>query len=140
MNAPTTGKSRSAASPGTPPVAAEGGSSSAALRAEHDDLARRLEVRVSVDELKKGLIRLFLGLIAVGLTIKLGWDRWGVMKEGVVRTLKGPPVFLWIATAVALLLLALALRSLLRARRLARAEDRLFARYRELRAELGLDP
>jgi hypothetical protein len=111
----------------------------AALRAEHDDLARKLEVRVSIDELRKGLLRLFLGLIAVGLTVKLAWDRWGKLAEGVVREYRGPPVFFWIATAVALVLLLLALRALVRARRLARDEDRLFARYRQLRSELGLD-
>ncbi len=112
----------------------------AALRTEHDDLARRLEIRSSIDELRRGLLRLFLGLIATGLTVKLGWDRWGVLKAGVVRKLRGPPVFLWIATAVAMILLLLAIRALVRARRLARDEDRLFARYRWVRAELGIDP
>jgi heme exporter protein D len=73
--------------------------------------------------------------------VKLGWDRWGVLKAGVVRrATAGPPLFLWIATAVTLVLLALGIASLLRARRLAREEDLLFARYRALRAELGLDP
>jgi hypothetical protein len=110
-----------------------------ARRAEHDALARRLEVRGSIDELKRGLMRLFLGLISVGLTVKLAWDRWGVLKLGVVRTVRGPPVFLWIATTVAIALLVLAIAALVRARRLAREEDRLFARFREVRAELGLD-
>jgi hypothetical protein len=108
-------------------------------RAEHDALARRLEVRASVDELKRGLLRLFLGLISVGLSVKLGWDRWGVLKPGVVRIVRGPPMFLWVATAVAVVLLVLAIRAFARARRLAREEDRLFARYREVRAGLGLD-
>jgi hypothetical protein len=110
-----------------------------ARREEHDALARRLETRASVDELKRGLMRLFLGLISVGLTVKLAWDRWGVLKPGVVRTLRGPPVFLWIATAAAIVLLALAVWALVRARRLAREEDRLFARFREIRAALRLD-
>ena len=74
----------------------------ASLRVEHDDLARRLEIRPSIDELRRGLIRLFVGLIATGLTVKLGWDRWGVLKPGMVRKLHhGPPLFLWIATTVA---------------------------------------
>ncbi len=111
----------------------------AALRAEHDELSRRLEVRSSIDHLRRGLLRLFFGLIAMGVTVKLGWDRWGTFAPGVVRKVRGPPVFLWIATAVAVILLALAIRALARARRLGADEDRLFARYQQLRAELGLD-
>ena len=111
----------------------------AALRAEHDELSRRLEVRSSIDHLRRGILRLFFGLIAMGVTVKLGWDRWGVLAPGVVRKVRGPPVFLWIATAVAVLLLALAIRALARARRLGVDEDRLFARFQQLRAKLGLD-
>ncbi len=121
-------------------TAQDGTAGAAALRAEHDDLAQRLEVRPSIDELKKGLMRLFVGLIATGLTVKLGWDRWGVLKPGVLRKFhRGPPLFLWIATAAAVVLLVLSVRALLRARRLGREEDRLFARYRQLRAELGIE-
>ncbi len=122
------------------PNAREATPIAASLRAEHDDLSRRLEIRPSIDELRKGLVRLFVGLIATGLTAKLGWDRWGVLKPGVLRKLHhGPPLFLWIATVVAVILLVLSIRALLRARRLGREEDRLFARYRQLRAELGVD-
>ena len=111
-----------------------------ALRAEHDALARQLEVRRSVDHLRAGLMRIFAGLIAAGVTVKLGWDRWGVLKPGVVRkALVGRPLFLWIATAVTVALLTLAVVSLVRARRLAREEDRLFARFRALRDQLGID-
>ena len=110
------------------------------LRAEHDALARRLEIRTSIDHLRRGLLRVFFGLISAGVTVKLGWDRWGTLKPGVVRkALNGRPLFLWIATAVTLVLLVVGIVSLLRARRLAREEDRLFARYRTLRAERGLD-
>ena len=113
---------------------------STTLRAEHDALARRLEIRTSIDHLRRGLLRVFFGLISAGVTVKLGWDRWGVLKPGVVRkALTGRPLFLWIATVVTLSLLVVGIVSLLRARRLAREEDRLFARYRTLRAELGLD-
>jgi hypothetical protein len=122
------------------PTARDETAIAASLRAEHDDLARRLEIRPSIDELRRGLLRLFAGLIATGLTVKLGWDRWGVLKPGIVRRLhRGPPLFLWIATTVALVLLVLSIRALVRARRLGREEDRLFARYRQLRAELGTD-
>jgi hypothetical protein len=112
-----------------------------ALLAEHDALARRLEVRGSIDHLRAGLLRVFVGLISAGVTVKLGWDRWGTLKPGVVRkAVTGKPLFLWIATGVTLVILTLAVSSLLRARRLAREEDRLFARFRELRAQLKIDP
>ena len=111
-----------------------------AVRAEHDDLARRLAVRVSIDHLRRGLLRAFFGLIAAGFSVKLGWDRWGPFPPGVERiTHPGQPLFLWLTTAVTLVLLVLAIGSLLRARRLAREEDRLFARFRELRGALGLE-
>lgn len=110
------------------------------LRAEHDELARRLEVRASIDLLRRALYTIFFGLIGAGTSVKLAWDRWGTLKPGVVRKLVGArPVFLYVATAVTIVLLVLAVRWLLEARRLAREEDRLFARFRELRATLGLE-
>jgi hypothetical protein len=109
-------------------------------RAEHDELARQLEVRVSVDFLRRGLIQIFVGLLGTGFAVKLAWDRWGVLPKGVERvTHPGQPLFLWIATVFTIVLLVLGIGSLLRARRLAREEDRLFARFRELRTALGLD-
>ena len=112
----------------------------AALRAEHDELARRLEVRVSIDHLRRGLLRIFVGLISAGVTVKLAWDRWGVLKPGVVRkAVVGRPLFFWIATIVTLVIFSLGIASLLRARRLAREEDRLFTRFRELRGKLELE-
>ncbi len=117
-----------------------GGAASATLRAEHDELARRLEIRASIDHLRRGLVLLFVGLISMGVTVKLGFDRYGVLKPGVVRrALTGRPLFLWIATAATIALLVAALGALLRARRLGREEDRLFVRFRELRGLLGLD-
>jgi hypothetical protein len=121
----------------SPPKAA---ASPDALRAEHDDLARRLAVRRSVDHIRAALYQLFFGLLSVGLSVKLAWDRWGVPAPGVVRRLhRGPPLFLLAAAAVALVLLGLAIRALLRARRARREEDALFARFREVRAALGLE-
>ncbi len=112
-----------------------------ALRAEHDALARRLSVRSSVDEMRRGFYLTFFGLLSVGLTVKLAWDRWGTLRPGVVRkAYAGPPLFFWTATAVALVLLALAIRSFARGRRLMRDEDALYARYRRLRGVLGIDP
>ncbi len=111
-----------------------------ALRAEHDELARRLEIRTSVDHAKKGLIRIFVGLISTGLAVRLAWDRWGPLKPGYVRRVAGRyPMFLYLAAALAVILLVLGIVSLVRARRLGREEDRLFARLRQLRAELGFD-
>ena len=112
----------------------------AALRAEHDELARRLEVRLSIDHLRRGLLRVFFGLISAGVTVKLAWDRWGVLKPGAIRKpVVGRPLFFWIASVVTLVVLALSVASLLRARRLAREEDRLFVRFRELRGKLELE-
>lgn len=110
------------------------------LRAEHDALAERLAVRTSIDWARKAFYQIFAGLLAVGLTVKLAWDRWGTLRPGVARKLHtGPPLFLWIAGAVAILLLLVAIRSFARARRLMREEDAEWARYRELRSALGLD-
>ena len=112
----------------------------AALRAEHDALGQKLAARRSIDELRRALYLVFVGLICVGLTIKLAWDRWGVLKPGVVRKpVVGRPLFFWTATAVTLVVLAIGIASLVRARRLAREEDRLFVRFRELRGKLGLE-
>jgi hypothetical protein len=110
------------------------------LRAEHDVLAHQLGARASIDEMRAALQRLFAGLIGAGLTVKLAWDRWGVLKPGTVRKFhRGPPLFLLLAGAVTVVLLVLAIRALLRARRLGREEDRLFARFKELRDRLGID-
>jgi len=72
--------------------------------------------------------------------VKLAWDRWGVLKPGAIRKpVVGRPLFFWIASVVTLVVLALGVASLLRARRLAREEDRLFTRFRELRGKLELE-
>ncbi len=111
-----------------------------ALRAEHDALAARLAARRSVDVARKALLQIFVGLVSVGLTVKLAWDRWGVLKPGVPRVHHaGPPLFLWIAMAFTIVLLVLAIRSFSKARRLMRKEEALFTRYRQLRETLGLD-
>jgi hypothetical protein len=117
------------------------GPETGALRAEHDALAKQLEVRRSIDVARRGAYEIFAGLIAVGTSIALAWDRWGKLKPGLVRKVaKGPPVFLYLAMAAAVVLLALAIRSFVRARRLMRDEDALYARFRALRETLRLDP
>ncbi len=122
------------------PVEPRSAADAAALRGEHDRLGEQLAVRRSIDELRRALYLLFVGLISVGLTVKLAWDRWGVLKPGVVRKVHaGRPLFFLVATAVTLVLLALAIRGLVRARALMRGEDALFQRYRAVRERLGLD-
>jgi hypothetical protein len=120
----------------TPPDPA----TAATLRAEHDALARLLEVRTSIDLARKGLYAIFFGLIGTGTSIKLGWDRWGPLKPGVVRKVVGArPLFLYIAAAITVTLLLVGIAWLLEARRRGKEEDRRFARFRQLRSELGLD-
>jgi hypothetical protein len=112
-----------------------------ALRAEHDVLAKQLEVRRSVDVARRGLYLVFAGLIGAGTSVTLAWDRWGTLKPGLVRKVTGErPVFLYVAVTLTVVLLALAIRALLHSRRLMRAEDALFARYRTLRGIWRLDP
>ncbi|WP_242356010.1 MULTISPECIES: hypothetical protein [unclassified Anaeromyxobacter] len=112
----------------------------AALRAEHDALAARLEIRRSIDHVRRGAYVGFAALIGIGLAVKLGWDRWGTPAPGVARKIPtGPPVFFYLAVVLAAVLAALALREALRARRLMRDEDALFSRLLALRGMLGLD-
>ncbi len=111
-----------------------------ALRAEHDVLAAQLESRRSIDVGRRGLYQLFTGLIAMGASLALAWDRWGPLKPGVVRkAFHGRPLFLYVAVAATVVLLLLAIRSLARSRVLMREEDARFERLRQLRAQLRLD-
>ena len=107
------------------------------LRAEHDALAESLAVRRSIDHVRKGVYGGFTGLLVAGLAVKLAFDRWFSLR---VTRYRGPPVYFFIALAVAVPLLAFAAWQLLRARRLMREEDERFARLRALRLELELDP
>ena len=111
------------------------------LRAEHDALANKLEARVSVEALRRAAVRGFLGVISFGLSWGLLWDRYGERPTETAlahTTLYRAGFLVTFATAVALF--SLGLVSFLRGRRLAREEDRLFARLRELRRALGIDP
>ena len=107
----------------------------AALRGEHDALARKLQVRASIDELRKAAYVGFVGVLALALALLLAADRWlsGTPEPA------GLPLVLLAALAVAALLLGLAGRWVARARVHQRREDALFARFRELRARLELD-
>ncbi len=108
-----------------------------ALRAEHDDLARRLSVRRSIDVMRRFAYTAFAAFITAGLSAKLAYDRWFSIRP---NRFKGPPVYFFIALAVTIVLAAVAAVLLIRARRLMRGEDELFARMRALRDQLELDP
>jgi ABC-type nickel/cobalt efflux system permease component RcnA len=107
------------------------------LRAEHDALASRLESRRSVDLVRRGAYGGFLALLTTGLSVKLAYDRWFSVR---VTRFRGPPVFFYAAAVAAALLLCFTAWNLFRAVRLMRQEDAEFARLRELRSQLGLDP
>jgi ABC-type multidrug transport system fused ATPase/permease subunit len=111
----------------------------AALRAEHDALAARLAVRTSVDEVQRGGVLTFFTVIALGMSIKFAWDRWGWLAVNTPRPPPGYPLWFLLAALVTLVLLAVAVRAFRRAAALRRQEDSLFARMRELRARLELD-
>jgi hypothetical protein len=112
----------------------------AVLRAEHDALAARLEIRHSIDHVRRGAYEGFAAVIGFGLAVKLAWDRWGTPAPGVVRKIPtGPPLFFYLAVVVAVVLVVLTVRELVRARRLMREEDALFARLVALRGALGLE-
>jgi len=112
----------------------------AALRAEHDALAERVAIRRSVDRARRGFQLLFTGFLGVLLSVKLAWDRWGVLPPGVERrTPPGIPLYLYLAMAVTVVLLVFAVRTFLASRRLGREEDALFAQVLALRNQLGLD-
>jgi hypothetical protein len=113
------------------------GASREALRAEHDTLADRLAVRRSVDLLRRAAYCGFGSFIASGLAARLAWDRW--FSTRAVR-FRGPPVYFFLALAAALVLGAVAALLWMRSRRLMRAEDADFARFRSLRDLLDLEP
>ncbi len=111
------------------------------LRAEHDALAVRLEVRRSVDLVRRGAYVGFAAFIGAGLSVKLAWDRWGTPRPGVLRKIPhGPPLFFILAGIATVLLAAVAGGALARAARLRHEEDALFARLRAVRETLRLDP
>jgi len=115
----------------------------AGLREEHDLLARRLESRASVDLALRGILLAAGGVLALGIAASLAWNRWGYRPEGQPPGGAFPALSAAGAAAFALLaavLLAVGAASLRRSRHLAREEAALFARLRELRRALEIDP
>ena len=111
-----------------------------ALRAEHDALAEKLRIRRSVDELRKVAYSGFAACLSLGLTLKFAWDRWGWSR------IARPPVrgrypLLFLAALLLFALLAVfAIRAWRRARVHRTEEENLYARFREIRSVLRLDP
>jgi len=108
-----------------------------ALRAEHDSIADRLTIRRSIDLARWGAYLGFAGCIAGGFAVKLGYDRWFSTR---LTRFRGPPIFFYLALVLTAVLLVVTASCLWRARRRMRDEDAQFARMRELRAQLQLDP
>ncbi len=113
----------------------------ASLRVEHDDLARRLEARASVDVARRGFVALFAGLVAAGIAWAMLWDRYDKLDPS-DPGLAHPVLFMTGSVVAGVLGAALLLRGALtlrRSRRMARAEAVLFIRLLELRRLLEID-
>jgi hypothetical protein len=110
-----------------------------ALRVEHDRIAEEIGTRSSVDHVQRGGVLAFFSFIAIGLTAKLAWDRWGWLPVNKPEAPPGVPAWFLMALALAALLVGLAVREFLRARKLGAVEDQKFKRLLELRKELELD-
>jgi hypothetical protein len=116
------------------------GADSVTLRAEHDALAEKLQIRRSIDELRVAAYTGFASLISMGLTLKFAWDRWGWSK------LPKPPIrgrypLLFLGGLLVFGALAAAtVRALRRAGAHRAEEETLHARFVELRRILRLDP
>ncbi len=116
-------------------------SEQASLRLEHDDLARRLEVRPSVDVARNGFVLVFIGLIAALMSWALLWDRYDKL-DPTDPGLAHPVLFLTgsgLAAALGVILIARGVIALRRSRRMAGQEAALFARLRELRRLREID-
>jgi hypothetical protein len=118
----------------------EANPSSQALRAEHDALAGRLAARASVDVLRLAVVLGALGILSGGVCWAVLWDRYGPHPTDLVQehTALFHAGYL-AAGVVAVTLFVLSGVTLARSRRMAREEDALFARLRDLRRALGID-
>lgn len=117
-----------------------GPSSEAGLRAEHDALARKLAVRRSVDAIRAAAYTGFSALLALALTLKFAWDRWGTSRVPRPAPRGRYPILVLLALLLFGVLFAYTVRFVRRARALRAEEGRLILRFEELRRALGLDP
>jgi hypothetical protein len=109
------------------------------LRAEHDRIAEEIGTRRSVDHFQSGGVLAFFSFIAIGLTVKLAWDRWGWLPVNKPPPPPGIPAWFLMALALAAVLVGFTIRELVRSARLRVVEDEKFRRLLALRKELGLD-
>jgi hypothetical protein len=110
-----------------------------ALRAEHDRIAEEIGTRLSVDHVQNGGVLAFFSFIAIGLTAKLAWDRWGWLPVNKPPVPPGIPAWFLMALVLAAVLVGFTVRELARARRLREIEEVKFRRLLALRKELELD-
>jgi hypothetical protein len=110
-----------------------------AMRAEHDRIAEEIGTRYSIDHVQRGGVLAFFSLIAIGLTAKLAWDRWGWLPVNKPEAPPGVPAWFLMALALAAVLVGFTVRELVTARRLGAVEDERFKRLLALRKELELD-
>src|SRR5512133_3569667 len=110
-----------------------------ALRAEHDALAVKLQVRRSVDELRTAAYAGFAAALSFGLTIKFAWDRWGWSRLPKPPPRGRYPILVILACVLFGVLLWVTTRAVARARAHRAREERLIARFEELRRTLRLD-
>ncbi len=111
----------------------------AALRVEHDRIAEEIGTRTSVDHVQNGGVLAFFSFIAFGLTVKLGWDRWGWLPVHKPPPPPGLPMWFLLAMLGAAVLIGYTVREFRRGRALRMIEDQKFKRLLALRKELGLD-
>jgi hypothetical protein len=123
----------------TPTPTPGSASEEAELRAEHDRLASRVAIRRSIDDVRRGAYAAFAFFVATSLSIKFAWDRWGTGPKTGRPPGKYPLLFL-LALAIAIFLFAFTFRSFRRARLTMQVEDQDFARLREIRGRLGIEP
>jgi hypothetical protein len=109
-----------------------------ALLAEQDELAARVAVRRSIDDVRRGAYASFGLVVSFGLSVKFAWDRWGWGPRPTRPPGRYPLLFLG-ALLLSLFLLYVAFSAFRRARRVMKVEDRDFARLQEIRKTLGMD-
>ena len=118
----------------------DGRAGDAALRAEHDALARKLALRRSVDAIRAAAYSGFTAALSLGLTLKFAWDRWGWSRVPRTPPRGRYPILVAPAFVLFAVLLAYTIRFVRRAKALRAEEGKLIARFEELRRTLRLDP